>query len=303
MEMRTKGMDIDMDDAEGWLAAMLASGRKTTTVTEYRGALRQCFATLMVNGQPYDPESIGPDAVRLLWSELAVKEGVRRSYIRILAEYVEYRTGRDPAKSAGLLYNREVRDRVFIDKAGFAILWREGDAVQRVIMALGAFMGLRRGEMHAIRDGDIVDGTLVVHGKGHGRDGLMMTVRIPDIVLDAICVYVEWRDAQGPRVDDYLIQSPRRDGKLHHIPMGTMSDRITELSRRTGVRATIHSFRRFFATTLYYDTGSDIQTIKTLMRHADISTTFRCYIDAYDARSREATDRLAAVVGDLIGAD
>ena len=39
-----------------------------------------------------------------------------------------------------------------------------------------------------------------------------------------------------------------------------------------------HSLRRLYATTLY-DMGTDLNTLRMMMRHEDIRTTMECYID------------------------
>ena len=142
---------------------------------------------------------------------------------------------------------------------------------------------------------------MTVHGKGHTDDGLVVKVRIPEPVMGPLSEYRKWkRMLKGEIVDDYLFQNRGRDGKIRQVNICKISDAITQLHKDTGIRVTTHSFRRFFATTLYYDMESDVQTIKTLMRHADVSTTFRCYIDAYDVREREASEKLAGFLTGLI---
>lgn len=75
---------------------------------------------------------------------------------------------------------------------------------------------------------------------------------------------------------------------------------VSDLGKAVGSRMTTHSLRRFYATTLYYETDCDIQTVRNLMRHADVATTLRCYVDAYDAREDEASRRLAEFIDGIV---
>ena len=63
---------------------------------------------------------------------------------------------------------------------------------------------------------------------------------------------------------------------------------------------TTHSLRRFYATTLHYDVGADIITIRDLMRHADAATTMRCYIEAFDERQKDATRKFSAFIANAM---
>ena len=80
-----------------------------------------------------------------------------------------------------------------------------------------------------------------------------------------------------------------------------ISDAVTDLGKSTGVRITTHSLRRYYATTLYYTTACDIQTVRRLMRHADVSTTLKCYVDAYDQVARDASNRLVEHISVIVG--
>ena len=55
--------------------------------------------------------------------------------------------------------------------------------------------------------------------------------------------------------------------------------------------------RRLYATTLY-DAGTDLDSLRRLMRHESVNTTLRCYITADPRRMAAAED---AVVDDLFG--
>ena len=155
--------------------------------------------------------------------------------------------------------------------------------------------------MMAIRDDDIERGVLTVHGKGHGLDGLVAYMQIPAPVERAIAEYRASMRGKGRRGDDHLLQAVARDHVLRGVTPSRISNSITDLGKSIGVRITTHSLRRYFATTLYYSTGCDLQTVRRLMRHADVSTTLRCYVDAYDQRAQVASERLADHIGRVVG--
>ncbi len=294
---------IWMQETDEWLAHLSATGRKQNTLRTHRNNVRQCLQYLQwLHGEPeIHAADITEDDVQFLWSAIPVKEEVRSAYLRSLACMIEYHTGQDVVKRTDILHNREVRDRIFVEDHELRTLWGAADPEQRMIIAFGAYMGLRRCEMQGIREGDIDGDRVTIHGKGHGNDGLVMTVRMPEPVKAALERYRVYKaNISKTSLDDFVLQSRDHKGRLHRIHEAQITAAITRLSRATGVRATTHSLRRYYGTTLYYKGGCDLQTVRKLMRHADISTTLKCYIDAYDVKEREAEDRLTAYISTII---
>lgn len=287
--------------AEVWIAYLRGKGRKTNTLQTYRNNLNRVKEFLPQGVLENGCQALTPDHIMMLWMDIPVKDEVRHAYLRTLAGLTLFHTGVDVVKKADILHNRETHDRVFIDKSDFSGIYSSADPFQRVIVCLGAFMGLRRGEMASIRDTDIREGVLTIHGKGHGEKGLVTTARMPAAVTRAIDEYRRSDLKEGKALDDYLLQIRNRKGELHQVNVSDVSDAITSLSRSTNIRVTTHSLRRFFATSLYYETECDLQTIRKLMRHADISTTLKCYVDAYDQKEREASEKLSLLLEELVG--
>lgn len=292
--------DPIMDQTDVWLDHLASMGRKKGTLRTHRNNISRCLRMLADGGRSPIAEDITKDDVLFLWRNLPVKEGVKRSYLRSMACMVCFYTGKDVVRSADLLYNRECRERLFITDQQFKIACSQADPMQTVILCLGAFMGLRRAEMSAIRDADLNDGRLIIHGKGHGEDGLVAEMDVPAPVADAICAYRASAMKQGIRRDDHLLQSRDYRGRLHAVDPSRISDSMCALGRRCGFKLTTHSLRRYFATTLYYRTGSDLQTLKGLLRHADVATTLKCYVDVYDEKGKEATKALTEFLQDLL---
>lgn len=289
-----------MTETDDWLRHLGSMGRKDGTLRTHRNNVRRCLETLAADGRSTDARDIATGDILFLWRTLPVKEAVRRSYLRSLSCMVRYHNGRDVLKDANLLHNRESRDRVFIGKEDFATVYAHADPRQRVILCLGAYMGLRRSEIASIRDSDIRDGRLQVHGKGHGEQGMVVTVPIPDDVMREIESYRASGMKEGRRLDDHLVQNRDHRGNLHGMHPSRISETVRCLGDRCGVPITTHSLRRFFATTLYYETGCDIQTIRGMMRHADAGTTLRCYVEPYKEREDLARRDLEVFLGALV---
>ena len=290
-----------MRQTDEWLDHLRSLNRKEDTLRTHRSNVKRCLLFLVADCRSTEAADIDTDDIQYLWRTVPVKEDVRRAYLRSLAGMITFHTGVDVVKQANILHNRESRERVFIDDRDFRLAYVAADPFQRLILCLGAYMGLRRSEMRAIRDDDIDRGTLTIHGKGHGLEGLVAYMQMPAQVERAIEEYRASLEDKGRRGDDYLLQSVARDGTLRSVTPSRISNAITELGKDTGIRITTHSLRRYFATTLYYTTGCDLQTVRRLMRHADVSTTLKCYVDAYDQKAMVASARLAEHIGRIVG--
>lgn len=273
---------------ERWLGHLLAMGRKQITVDTYRKNLRVCMRTLEAGERPMSPYDITPDEFVYLLKNLTQKEEVRRAYMRTVALYCVHYTGQDPMRAANLLFNREQRTRKFITDADFSKLYSNADPTMRMAIILGGMMGLRRAEICSIRDEDIRGGYLTVHGKGHG-DGLMARLRVPVLVEEELVRYRMWKSSRPNSHDGYLIQSGK---PLHGITPASLGNRFKNLCRKNRIDATVHSLRRYYGTTLYMQSASDVVLTAKLLRHADASTTLRCYVSSCDTREREAISRM-----------
>ena len=291
-------MDMQHNDyIETWLSTLESTGRKDLTIRTYRKDIQQCLKVLAEAGRHTSPYEITSDDFVYLRNNMPQKEEVRRGYMRILALWCEFYTGRDPMKSANLLFNREQRNRVFINDVDYMKLYENADPTMRMVVILGGMMGLRRAEICTIKDDDIRGGFITIHGKGHG-DGLTVRLRMPKLVEEEIVRYRQWKSTKPNSGDGYLLQNGR---PLSRVSISSMSNRFGQFARKHGVTATLHSLRRYYAGTLYYETGCDIVTVSHMMRHADTSTTTRCYINASDDREREAMEKLDEHVSDLLG--
>ena len=76
---------------------------------------------------------------------------------------------------------------------------------------------------------------------------------------------------------------------------------MARLADMLGIPFAPHSLRRLYATTLYYDAGCDLITVKNLMRHSKSSSTVERYIAPFKKSEREACEGLSRVLGEALG--
>ena len=284
------------EQVSAWLADLARRGRKESTIESYAEVVMRHLRFLERNGYSPDAERIGVEEIAFLYANLPGNENTRRSELRQLANFIVFTTGADPVKKAGLLYNRETVNRVWLEPADFRKMMEIADPTERLILVLGGYMGLRRSEIAGLRDSDIDSGYLIVRGKGHGRDGLVSRMPMPRPVVEEIASFMLWR-APYSRTDDHLVQMlfvtyrELRPVSPHHI-----SDCVRKLGERVEVKATAHSLRRMYGTVMYHYCGVDPATLKDLMRHASINTTFKCYINGSEKKRKEAMDAFEKVM-------
>jgi site-specific recombinase XerD len=115
-----------------------------------------------------------------------------------------------------------------------------------------------------------------VRGKGN-RDRIVPTTQK---CIEAIRTYLGWRDDYRKRLSDIDIDDRgwfqqavfvKNDGQ--RITRRSVSDMLTSLSCRAGIKhTTAHTLRRSCATSLM-NRGMDLELIQDLLGHQDITTT------------------------------
>lgn len=297
------------DQIEDYLEHLTNTGRRPSTIRTYRSQIRSCIDALSKAGMNTDARSIGEDEIYFLIRTLDMGESTVRDYIMSLGGMLEYYTGISLVKKMKILWNRPVRHRVFITTDDFIKMFGIADDREKVILVLGAFMGLRRNEMQTIRLEDIRRDRILIHGKGHGRDGLVYEQPMPIEVKQIIDRYLKWRKA--------LRGTDRSEGRLlvwydktHRVinrfadRSGRFTDMVKNLGERVGVTVTCHSLRRLFCTNLYYgidgEGGADLVIVRDLMRHASVDTTLNCYINVKDQEKEQTLRRFGTKMGSLL---
>jgi integrase/recombinase XerD len=127
--------------------------------------------------------------------------------------------------------------------------------LDRLIVCLAAYAGLRVSEIAALRgeDVDLVGRCLVVRAGKGGLDGVV------PLADELATVLARW---------------PRR-GRLVPINGQSVGDHIRRLLRVHGVAGRAHDLRHSFATQAARRTGGNLVLVAQLMRHADVATTRR----------------------------
>ena len=77
------------------------------------------------------------------------------------------------------------------------------------------------------------------------------------------------------------------NGAREQVAVSTV---IGKAMRRAGVPGTAHALRHWYATALV-ESGADLRTVQTLMRHASLATTER-YVRVDEQRRVDAVERL-----------
>lgn len=298
-----------MTQIDDYCEHLLSTGRKPSTIGTYRSALYICINLLKDAGIEWTAERIGEREIYYLVGHLDMGEATARAYLHVLNGMIEHYTGIPLVRKMKILWNRPNRHRVFITTDDFAKMFSAADAKERAILVLGAFMGLRRDEIQHIRLEDIRRDRILIHGKGHGKKGLVVEQPMPIEVREIIDRYIRERNAMTgtDRTDGRLIiYKDERSGELRHYAdrCGSLSTAIRELGKKVGVEATCHSLRRLFCTNLYYgvdgEPGCDLATLKDLMRHASVNTTLTCYIEVRDQMKDETLRKYGHQLGRVL---
>ena len=135
--------------------------------------------------------------------------------------------------------------------------------------------GLRAGELVKLERRDYDNGILTVK-QGKGRK--YREIHVADAVDKAIRAWVK---VSANEAENALFSRIQRNGKVASQPLTTtgLTGILAELQHTSGIaRFTPHDMRRTFITRLL-EQGVDINTVRKLAGHSDISTTTR-----YDCR-------------------
>lgn len=131
--------------------------------------------------------------------------------------------------------------------------------------------GLRAGELVKLERRDYENGILTVR-QGKGRK--YREIHVADAVDKAIRA---WLKVSVNETDSALFRRIQRSGKVTSQPLTTtgLTGILAELQHTSGIaRFTPHDMRRTFITRLL-EQGVDINTVRQLAGHSDISTTTR----------------------------
>lgn len=141
-----------------------------------------------------------------------------------------------------------------IPTADLALVLEQASGMVRVMVALGAYSGLRCCEVSRLDGCDVQDerGLLLVHGKG-GRERV---VPLHPIVAELL------RGHGVPHRGPVFVEHGRR------LPAWRVSHLVRGALHSCGVVASAHQLRHWFATATYEASGHDLRMVQELLGHA-----------------------------------
>ena len=278
-----------------FIAWMGRRGRKAKTLECLERGARRCCEALDSASPGIRMEDVGEEEVAMLQSGLLSRYRTRtaKTYMQALGAYSKWLVGKDVVEESRLMWNAEGVERLWIAREDYRRLYAAARPRERVMLALGATMGLRREEVMTLETGQIRDGGIEIHGKGHGPNGKVEWRPMSRAVADALAEWTPVREeilartGTGSRV--LMLSSSGRP-----VTPNQMNRVLDTVGRHAGVKVTPHSLRRLFAMTMD-EAGTDLETMARMMRHNSPETTMQCYLKADPRKMREAScavDRL-----------
>ncbi|MEA3401906.1 MAG: tyrosine-type recombinase/integrase [Armatimonadota bacterium] len=160
----------------------------------------------------------------------------------------------------------------------------------RAMILLLACTGMRRGELLGLDIGDLAADLSEVKVQGKGERERVLPV--PEQCREALRSYLDVREAEEPAL--FVNRAGRRIGTT------TFHRWFRRLLRGAGLEdsdLTPHSLRHSYATELLR-AGADVETIRDLMGHSDVSVT-GVYLATDPSRKRAAVESLPDFGGEV----
>jgi integrase len=174
----------------------------------------------------------------------------------------------------------------------------------RMMIELGAFTGLRRGELIGLRWQDVDFENLIVRV----RQSVVAMVEgapkteasLKDVPLDAQTAECLWGwklRSPYPAQSDWVFASPHTRGKQPYWPGTLWRYYAKPALMRAGItkHVSYHTFRHTFGTLLNAN-GENPKVVQELLRHASLKVTTDVYMQAVGPQKREAQTNLVRLV-------
>lgn len=283
----------------GYLEDQVERGLRPQSIESMRYTMYEAYQLLVERFGPVAPKDIDYHHIRYLRNNMRdMKQITIQTYLGRLGKMLEFWFGINPYRQADLVWSPETVERTWIFKDQWKILWDSADETERVVLALGGGMGLRRVEILRIKLEDIQGNILTVHGKGHGTEGKVVTMEMPPTVQKCILEYLSFRKSVIETYGDYsngsfLIMTKRGRGSAATV--GCIQKIMCNLSEKTMIHVTCHSLRRFYCMSMV-DAGTEIDTVRRMMRHESATTTYESYIYADPRKMASATKTIESSI-------
>ena len=192
---------------------------------------------------------------------------------------------------------------MWITSRDFKILFEAASPLEKMILALGGTMGLRRTELASVRLDDISGNSLTVTGKGVSS-GKIIEMEMSGLVSKVLPAYLKWRQEIlskfGDRSEGYLLINPYEKHTGKRLSPSVLTIIALRLRDKTGVIWTLHSLRRLYCMTMV-DAGVELDTTRRMMRHSSVNTTINAYIKADPRKLHKAMSAVDDTFSVLMG--
>jgi len=264
-------------------------GLSETTLKNLRKCVRASYSAIIDEYGPISPDEIDYTHLRRIRHSMQARQNTIQAYLCNFGKFLGWCYGYDPYKRAGLVFTGDVPDRTWITMDQWRVLFEAADETTKVILALGAMLGLRLSEITHIRLSDFKEGRVKIRGKG----SKIALINVQSQLDGLIAGYLGSRaELLGDRDEDHLLVRVARDGNVVAADDHWVQRMLQELSLRTGIPFSCHTLRRFFCSTMV-DAGVPLYVVQNKMRHAQINTTLRHYVYVNPQRSIEVDEMLA----------
>ncbi|KQM10166.1 hypothetical protein AOA81_04640 [Methanomassiliicoccales archaeon RumEn M2] len=281
-----------MESADRYLEDCKERGFTEVSRRNLRTNLTTAIRRLFRYFGPLDPEEVTMHHFRLYRNmSTDLKDRTIKINLCNMGKMLEFVTGANPYAKAKIVWTKQSIDRTWVFKDEWKAIFGSATTVERVALVLCAGMGLRRNEVATLKLSDICGNTMTIRGKGHGA-GKIVEKEIPKSVMAVIQAYLPERELilrkYGDRYHDSLIVPPfySHGERTLNTYVGNL---IAEASARAGVKATCHTFRRFYCMNLL-DNGFELDTVRRMMRHSSVEITLESYVCADPRKLKTATD-------------
>lgn len=254
---------------------------------------------------PIELEEIVPeDLSEVRFAQRSVSENTLRTYLSVFGQFVEFTLGRNPYAEGLMRWNSDMAARrIFLTKDEFIRIAEEADPTERIIVILGATLGLRKMEIVNLEVSDITSRFVHIRGKGSGPRGKEADQILDEDTAALINEYLDYRRTVLERYGDFsegrLVVNDSGPLRGHPFTDEGIAMRVRRFSDRLGIPFSCHCFRRFYATSLY-DSGVDYNMIRTMMRHAKLDTTLNIYINVDTRKMAEAQRGIGGLMREAI---
>ena len=243
----------------------------------------------------FELEDLTLDSFYIIRSKLTgLTERTQASYMLALESLIQFTTGRKVYDGHRMMWNNSTVKRTFITQDEWNIILANAGKTDRMVIMLASLLGMRLSEMVNLRLDDMTEKEITIRGKGHGVDGKVVVKTIPPMLRKEINDYMGFRQLLISRYSDasegrFLINDCRNI--CGPMTRNGLSGRLKKLSQKVGIPFSAHTFRRFYACTLYR-AGVPTDVIMRMMRHENIETTLHCYLQADPVAMKAAEDAL-----------